>query len=81
MNNQVGDRPVVWLAGDSSLDNKHWFQPPDKHRSINAGIGRSRPYLAEACNGYERFLRPPVMVQDVAYWCVCGRMNLFALCT
>jgi hypothetical protein len=48
-----GERSVIFLAGDSSLDNKYW-------------ILNRRP--ARAINGYERVLRPPVMVCDVAYW-------------
>ncbi|GAB0495277.1 hypothetical protein MMPV_006576 [Pyropia vietnamensis] len=46
------DRPVIWLLGDSTLDNKYWVpKPPD----------------APALNGYERALEPPRCVQDVAY--------------
>lgn len=42
---------IVYFAGDSSLDNKHWFT--DK---------------AKAVNGYEKFLQPPMSIQDIAYW-------------
>lgn len=49
------DRPVVWLLGDSTLDNKYWLLP--------AGSSAKAPAL----NGYERVLEPPVCVQDVAY--------------
>jgi len=42
---------LIFLAGDSSLDNKAWFD--DK---------------APALNGYEEFLKPPVMKTDVCYW-------------
>jgi len=44
-------RSLIWTAGDSSLDNKHWFSS-----------------TAPAVHGYEDFLRPPVMKQDVTYW-------------
>ena len=42
---------VVFLAGDSSLDNKYWFSS-----------------WADAVNGYEDVLDPPVMKRDVCYW-------------
>lgn len=45
-------RRFVWLAGDSSLDCKHWL--------LNE---RRRPAL----NGYERVLEPPQSVPDVCY--------------
>ena len=50
-------RRVLWLLGDSSLDNKFWLQfcPP--------------PRRARALNGYERALRPgDLMHRDVCYW-------------
>jgi hypothetical protein len=43
--------PVMWLAGDSSLDNKYWF-----YQHSSAAIG-----------GYEQILDPPLMKQDIAY--------------
>ena len=46
-------RSVVWLCGDSTLDNKYWLP----------GFATSR-----ALNGFERVLNPAVMQQDVAYW-------------
>lgn len=42
----------IYLAGDSSLDNKHWIL--------------NQPYGA-ACNGYQTFLDPPMMVKDMCY--------------
>jgi len=78
LHEQVGDRPVVWLAGDSTLDNKHWFQPSpnydkpdlvaDKKAAFAKGLCQENVHLAPACNGYENVLYPPVMVKDVAYW-------------
>lgn len=44
-------KSLIFLAGDSSLDNKFWFRD-----------------TAPALNGYEDFLHPPVMKQDVCYW-------------
>jgi hypothetical protein len=46
-----GGRPIVWLAGDSSLDNKHWVKG-----------GAPRP----ATQGYEAVLSPPLVPPDVA---------------
>jgi len=46
-------RSVIYLCGDSSLDNKYWL--PDFERR-------------DAVNGYEKVLMPPQMVPDVAYW-------------
>jgi len=46
-------RSLVFLCGDSTLDNKYWLP----------GIATSR-----ALNGFERALEPAVMQQDVAYW-------------
>lgn len=48
-----GGRSVIYLCGDSSLDNKYWL--PDSDR---------RP----AINGYETVLVPPRMAPDIAYW-------------
>ncbi|CEP00545.1 SGNH hydrolase-type esterase domain-containing protein [Plasmodiophora brassicae] len=44
---------IVFLAGDSSLDNKYWITGPDRHR--------------EAAGAYADVLAPPVQVADVAY--------------
>lgn len=55
-------KKVVWLVGDSSLDNKHWLFP-------DGGWSKTFPnnLCADACNGYERFLNPPKSIQDVCY--------------
>lgn len=62
-----GRRALVWLVGDSSLDNKAWV--------------RSAPPVA-ACNGYERIMYPARSVPDVAYHVnaelVRGRLDTFA---
>ena len=61
---------VVFFAGDSSLDNKHWlFRPskaPNKVRRLTTRQAKS--YTAAAINGYEDVLEPKRMVKDVAYW-------------
>jgi hypothetical protein len=54
----------IFLAGDSSLDNKHWF--------FNESIAKKRQmkdpsFTAPCVNGYEQVLNPPRSVQDVAY--------------
>lgn len=43
----------IFLAGDSSLDSKHWI--------------RNAPHVP-ALNGYEHVLRPRTMIPDVSYW-------------
>ncbi len=48
---------IVFLAGDSSLDNKYWLL------TSNTAI-----YGQDACNGYENILRPPKMEEDINYW-------------
>eukprot|EP00435_Cladocopium_sp_Y103_P026180 s913_g6.t1 len=54
-------RSFVYLAGDSTLDNKHWlFQggkslPEEKSKSA-------------ALNGYEDLLEPALMMHDVSFW-------------
>jgi hypothetical protein len=45
-------RAIIWLSGDSTLDNKYWLPLSDQR---------------EACNGYERVLSPPRMQPDVSY--------------
>ncbi len=47
-----GRRPLIWLAGDSSLDNKHWL------------LGSRR---VPAVRGLAGVLDPPVSVPDVAH--------------
>lgn len=57
---------IVWFAGDSSLDNKHWlFQGSDKG---NPQHYENTDLVADAINGYEDILTPPKMVRDIAYW-------------
>jgi len=48
-----GKTRFIWLAGESSLDNKHWL------------LNTSRE---DAVNGYEHILSPSKSVPDVCYW-------------
>jgi len=60
---QQGIDEFVWLAGDSTLDNKFWLfygDRPDLFPGAN-------DYNAAAISGYEHVLMPPRMVMDVAY--------------
>ncbi len=60
-----GCKSFIYLAGDSTLDNKHWlFLGPTKQ---GADFTDER-FTGAACNGYEKALTPPRMVKDVAYW-------------
>eukprot|EP00919_Chromeraceae_sp_WS-2016_P057661 GHVR01136673.1.p1 GENE.GHVR01136673.1~~GHVR01136673.1.p1 ORF type:complete len:366 (+),score=75.28 GHVR01136673.1:28-1125(+) len=58
---------LIFLAGDSSLDNKHWLWQGTKspHSIIH---DTSHAFTNNACNGYETVLRPPIMLQDVCYY-------------
>ena len=67
----------VFLAGDSSLDNKHWlFRTNIKESAFQEPLSSSRSdpdndrhTLAPALSGYSTALSPPLMVKDVTYWC------------
>jgi hypothetical protein len=58
-------RRIIWLIGDSSLDNKHWLFEEDKN---NSTLDTSNSWCAEAINGYENIFNPPHMIRDVCYW-------------
>ncbi|KAF1955952.1 hypothetical protein CC80DRAFT_492870 [Byssothecium circinans] len=51
--------PVIWLAGDSSLDNKYWLPGPGPG-------GDSLPAPVPII--YEHILNPPLPKADVAFW-------------
>ena len=53
------DRPVVFLAGDSSLDNKAWIP--------STGPG-SDPLPIDVPAVYHQFIEPPIPKPDVAFW-------------
>ena len=57
LDNLIGSLPagrsVLYLVGDSTLDNKHW---------LRSGASQT------ACNGYERVLSHPSTPGDVAHW-------------
>lgn len=60
------DGDIVWLAGDSSLDNKHWlFAGGNKRDPRHLD---NEDLTADAVNGYEELLSPARMVRDVAFW-------------
>jgi len=50
---ESSSRSIMYLCGDSSLDNKYWLPECDRR---------------DAINGYEKLLDPPRMVPDIAYW-------------
>ena len=61
------DKDIIFLAGDSSLDNKYWVP----HQSI------------EAFNGYEQVLNPPIFArQDISFWInkLCVDQNKKLVC-
>lgn len=60
-----GCKSFVWLAGDSSLDNKHWLFNGEKS---NASVMLRPDIAGDAVNGYQAFLEPPRMAKDVCYW-------------
>lgn len=62
----AGASRFVFLAGDSSLDNKHWFF--SQHTSKRAQVRPGAEFVGDAVNGYEQVLTPRVMVKDVCYW-------------
>uniref|UniRef100_A0A0G4FG23 Uncharacterized protein n=1 Tax=Chromera velia CCMP2878 TaxID=1169474 RepID=A0A0G4FG23_9ALVE len=67
---ESGKRSMIFFAGDSSLDNKHWLWPGAKTEAALVDpreVARPR-FTAPACNGYERVLAPPRMILDVSYW-------------
>ncbi|GAB5367713.1 hypothetical protein AAMO2058_001254600 [Amorphochlora amoebiformis] len=58
----------IFFAGDSSLDNKHWlFLDRSKMEKLQNCDPRA-VFTAKAINGYQKLLKPPIMVKDVAYW-------------
>jgi len=63
---QAGVQQFIYLAGDSSLDNKHWFF--QGFRAKRDQVGDKSDFVDDAVNGYEHVLQPPLMVKDVSYW-------------
>jgi len=61
-----GTSQFVFLAGDSTLDNKHWFF--EGFSTKKEQMTKSSTFVADALNGHERVLSPPLMVKDVSYW-------------
>jgi hypothetical protein len=74
-----GARSCIFLAGDSSLDNKVWLE--ERGEAVRL-LGEPTHVQAFACNlshqstlcapsqlnGYEQVLDPPLMKKDVCYW-------------
>ena len=64
----------VFLCGDSSLDNKHWFFTKEPGQQIPKREMSDDAITAPAINGYETCLtdrdetREPRMAMDVSYW-------------
>jgi hypothetical protein len=52
----------MFLAGDSSLDNKHWLFSPGGRKLITDRC------VVDAVNGMETILSPARSVPDVAHW-------------
>lgn len=63
---QAGASQFIFLAGDSSLDNKHWFFRPYLGKAEQ--LSAASDFVGEAVNGYEIALTPAFMVKDVCYW-------------
>lgn len=57
---------IIFLAGDSSLDNKHWLFPPNTEKQWDTL--KDDNYTGPALNGYEKILKPARCVKDVCYW-------------
>jgi len=62
----AGSSRFAYVAGDSSLDNKHWFFDPMREKADQ--LRGQASFVADALNGYEKVLSPPRMVKDVSYW-------------
>lgn len=62
MGKEENARPLIWLAGDSSLDNKHWLYEQDVADDLN-----DDSYTGPALNGYEHILDHRC-VKDVCYF-------------
>jgi len=60
-----GCKSIVWLAGDSSLDNKHWLFEGEKS---DPTVMMRDEVAGPAVNGYQHILKPPRMARDVCYW-------------
>jgi hypothetical protein len=72
-----GKTRFVWLAGDSSMDNKRWlFRPQgwidartDEHtRVVPRGYKIPARAMVPAVNGMEHILEPAKSVEDVCHW-------------
>jgi len=68
-------KPVAFLAGDSTVDNKYWlvdspnpaFDRPEA-MIFDPDSYVDKAWIGPAVGGYETVLSPPNMLKDVAYW-------------
>ena len=58
-------KKIVFLTGDSSLDNKHWLYPEGENKAHNPLTDDN--FCGHLANGYESILEPPRGVKDVAW--------------
>ncbi|KAI9815308.1 MAG: hypothetical protein M1827_002788 [Pycnora praestabilis] len=66
---QQPTRPVLFLAGDSSLDNKHWLFPEPANMFMSKAVDMSdESFTGPAPRLYRKVLDPPRAVKDVAFW-------------
>ena len=59
-------RSIVWLMGDSSLDNKHWLYK-NKFQAKEKCTMEDDSFCGNALNGMETVLFPTRSIKDVAY--------------
>jgi len=93
---ELGCGSFIFLCGDSSLDNKHWFFAKGASRgehtpsTIGEGEMRDDAITAPAINGYESVLqsacrnptrKDPRMAKDVSYWLNFHSPDERSLCT
>ncbi len=62
------NRKVIWLMGDSSLDNKHWLFPDSSYQNKVYEKFTDDTYTADAINGYEDIFDNSRCIKDVCYW-------------
>lgn len=59
-----------FLAGDSSMDNKHWLFPDQNHHeaATQPRVMNDPDATEAACNGFDEVLYPARMVKDISYF-------------
>jgi hypothetical protein len=80
----AADRPIIYLAGDSSMDNKHWFFDgwSTKEEQMESNSRKYDAFIGKAINGYEEILAQKRMVKDICYFVnkEAVARNLDAIC-